>query len=213
MKRTKVSFGVGGGGPAAPTGKRVAGVPRGTRIVAQALIALGALGALGAYGCGSDDLPPTTLPEDTESPAIQPWPELLEEFEYLNNLEEVERRRRERVLPGPPVRDPFRFAPLGEPAGESGDPPVPSEPPEDVVEVVQSDPVEDTVDVPRVIGVVKTANDRTREFAALKHGGAVYITGEGGAFGDGYRLTRLGESTASLERRHTGNVERITVPR
>ena len=74
-------------------------------------------------------------------------------------------------------------------------------------------PVHDLVDVPNVIGVVKAANDGSREFVVFKHRDVVYVAAAGGTFGDGYRVMRVEESTVSLERWHVGRVESITVPR
>ena len=190
---------------------RVVSAPRIIRVLVQLLMLF--VTVLAASGCGSEEPETNTVPEHTESSPVRPWLEPIGEFEYLNNLEDVERRRQRRVLTGPPLRDPFRFESPRAAVEENRHPPVQSARPDATLDTVDVGPVHDLEDVPTVIGVLKAANDGSREFVVFKHRDVVYVAAEGGAFGDGYRVMRVEESTVSLERWRVGSVESITVPR
>ena len=190
---------------------RVVSAPRIIRVLVQLLMLF--VTVLAASGCGSEEPETNTVPEHTESSPVRPWLEPIGEFEYLNNLEDVERRRQRRVPTGPPLRDPFRFESPRAAVEENRNPPVQSARPDATLDTVDVRPVHDLEDVPTVIGVLKAANDGSREFVVFKHRDVVYVAAEGGAFGDGYRVMRVEESTVSLERWRVGRVERVTVPR
>ena len=207
---------------------RVVSAPGIIRVLVQLLMLF--VTVLAASGCGSEEPETHTVPEHTESSPVRPWLEPIGEFEYLNNLEDVERRRQRRVPTGPPLRDPFRFESAREAAmrwigrgrcrtkvcsivEENRNPPVQSARPDATLDTVDVGPVHELEDVPTVIGVLKAANDGSREFVVFKHRDVVYVVAEGGAFGDGYRVMRVEESTVSLERWHVGRVENITIPR